>query len=239
MSCLTCGKEFGNNFELLEHEKRRCKNKVCKKCGSVFQRVEHLERHRRSKEKIICTCCQKTFCNSDHHQRHLRTVWNSENKNKDLKRQINPATGYESYDGFKKLVEEKDYDIATKATSSKFKTVYNFKIDSTYTYENLQDAPKEIYRNHNVFKINLAFGFILYQTATGEFKYYYVSSNNMLFDCAITISSMEDLDNFMKKVINLDLATNYYLKKPSSSWILAGLTNVQMYVYKLEIIPLN
>ena len=239
MSCLTCGKKFGNNFELLEHEKRRCKNKVCKKCGSVFQRVEHLERHRRSKEKIICTCCQKTFCNSDHHQRHLRTVWNSENKNKDLKRQISPATGYESYDGFKKLVEEKDYDIGTKTTTSKFKTVYNIKIDSTYTYENLQDVLKEIYRNHNVFKINLAFGFILYHTGTGEFKYYYVSSNNMLFDCSITISSMEDLNNFMKKVVNLDLATNYYLKKPSSSWVLAGLTNVQICIYGLESIPLD
>ena len=235
MSCLTCGKKFGNNFELLQHEKRRYRNKVCKKCGSVFQRVEHLERHQKSRKKITCTCCQKTFCNSDHHQRHLRTVWNSENQNKDLKRQINPATGYESYDGFKKLVEEKDYDIATKTTSSKFKTVYNFTIDSTYTYENLKDVLKEIYRNQqNVFKINLAFGFILYQTGTGEFKYYYVSNNNMLFDSAITITSMEDLDNFMKKVINLDLATNYYLKKPSSSWVLAGLTNEQIYVYRLQ-----
>ena len=100
----------------------------------------------------------------------MRTVWNSENKNKDLKRQISPASGYESYDGFKKLVDEKDYDIATKTTSSKFKTIYNFKIDSTYTYKNLQENLQEIYRNQqNVFKINLAFGFILYQTATGEF----------------------------------------------------------------------
>ena len=78
----------------------------------------------------------------------------------------------------------------------------------------------------------MAFGFILYQTGTGEFKYYYVSSNNMLFDHAITITTMEDLDNFMKKVINLDLATNYYLKKPSSSWVLAGLTNVQICIYR-------
>ena len=64
---------------------------------------------------------------------------------------------------------------------------------------------------------------------------YYVSSNSFLFDRAITISSIEDLNNFMRKVINLDLATNYYLKKPSSSWVLAGLTNVQICIYKLDV----
>ena len=61
----------------------------------------------------------------------------------------------------------------------------------------------------------------------------------MLFDHAITISSLEDLNNFMKKVINLDLATNYYLKKPSSSWVLAGLTNLQICIYRLENTPIG
>ena len=159
-------------------------------------------------------------------------MWKSDRKNiVDLKQEINPASGYESYDGFQKLIVEKDYDIGT--TTSGFKTVYNIKIDSTYTYENLRDKLQEIYRTQqNVFKINLAFGFILYQIVTGEFKYHYISSNNMLFDQAITITSIEDLNNFIKKVVNLDLATNYYLKKPSSSWVLAGLTNVQICIYK-------
>ena len=114
---------------------------------SVFKKEQDLNRHQKSKKKIICNCCQKTFCNSDHHQRHLRTVWNSENKSKDLKQQVNPASGYESYEGFKKLLEEKDYDIGTKTTTDEFKTVYDFKIDSTYTYDNLRDFLQEMYRN--------------------------------------------------------------------------------------------
>ena len=232
--CLVCKKNFENNFKLIEHEKRRCKNKECEDCGSVFHQVRDLERHKRSKKKIVCTCCQKTFCNSEHHQQHLRTAFKDNNKIVDLKQQIHPASEYESYDDFQKLVEEKDYDIGTKTTKSKFKDIYNLKIDSNYTYENLQELLLEIYKSQqNPFKINLAFGFILYQIVTDEFKYYYVSSNNFLFDHAITISSLEDLNNFMKKVINLDLATNYYLKKPSSSWVLAGLTNVQICIYKI------
>ena len=133
----------------------------------------------------------------------------------------------------KKLLQEKDFDIRTKIRTSKFKTVYNIKIDSTYTYENLRDALQKIYgTQEKSFKINLAFGFILYQVVTGEFKYYYVSSNNMLFDHSITIGDMEDLNNFIQKVMNLDLATNYYLKKLSSSWVLAGLANLQICVYR-------
>ena len=231
--CLTCKKNFENNFELLEHEKKRCKNRVCKDCKSVFHQVRDLERHQRSKKKIVCTCCQKTFCNDEHHQQHLRTVSKDESKTVDLKQQIHPATPYESLDGFQELVAEKDNDIRTRTTTSEFKDTYNLKIDSNYTYQDLRDKILEIYKSQQNFKMNLAFGFILYQIVTGEFKYYYVSSNNFLFDRAITISSIEDLNNFMKKVMNLDLATNYYLKKPSSNWVLAGLTNVQICIYKI------
>ena len=231
--CLTCKKNFENNFELLEHEKKRCKNRVCKDCKSVFHKVRDLERHQRSKKKIVCTCCQKTFCNDEHHQQHLRTVSKDESKTVDLKQQIHPATPYESLDGFQELVAEKDNDIRTRTTTSEFKDTYNLKIDSNYTYQDLRDKILEIYKNQHNFKMNLAFGFILYQIVTDQFKYYYVSSNNLLFDRAITISSIEDLNNFMKKVMNLDLATNYYLKKPLSSWVLAGLTNVQICIYKI------
>ena len=231
--CLTCKKNFENNFELLEHEKKRCKNRVCKDCKSVFHKVRDLERHQRSKKKIVCTCCQKTFCNDEHHQQHLRTVSKDESKTVDLKQQIHPATPYESLDGFQELVAEKDNDIRTRTTTSEFKDTYNLKIDSNYTYQDLRDKILEIYKSQQNFKMNLAFGFILYQIVTDQFKYYYVSSNNFLFDRAITISSIEDLNNFMKKVMNLDLATNYYLKKPSSNWVLAGLTNVQICIYKI------
>ena len=217
----------------LRTRKKRCKNKVCKDCKSVFHQVRDLERHQRSKKKIVCTCCQKTFCSNEHHQQHLRTVSKDESKTVDLKQQIHPATQYESLDGFQELVAEKDNDIRTRTTTSEFKDTYNLKIDSNYTYQDLRDKILEIYKSQQNFKMNLAFGFILYQIVTDQFKYYYVSSNNFLFDRAITISSIEDLNNFMKKVVNLDLATNYYLKKPSSSWVLAGLTNVQICIYKI------
>ena len=84
--------------------------------------------------------------------------------------------------------------------------------------------------------MNLGFGFILYNTITGEFKYYYNSSNNMFFEHSITIANRQDLTNFFKKVVNLDLATNYYLKKPSSGWVLAGLTNIEFFIFDMKVL---
>ena len=100
--CLTCGKSFENNSWLLDHEKRRFKSKECTGCGAVFRKERDFEKHRQSKKRIVRDCCHKTFCSTDHHQQYSRTVWKSNNKIiKDLNQQINPASGYENYDGFK------------------------------------------------------------------------------------------------------------------------------------------
>ena len=38
----------------------------------------------------------------------------------------------------------------------------------------------------------------------------------------------------MKKVCDLDLETNAYLSKPTSSWTLAGITNIEVWVYERD-----
>ena len=97
--------------------------------------------------------------------------------------------------------------------------IINRQIDSIFTYGDLEKLFIDIYsEQQNAFKVNFGFGFILYDTINEQFKYFYNSSNNMLFEHAITIADRQDLAKFLKKIINLDLATNYYLKKPSSGW---------------------
>ena len=38
----------------------------------------------------------------------------------------------------------------------------------------------------------------------------------------------------MERIIGLDLAENYYLKRPSSGWVLAGLTNLEIKKFYLN-----
>ena len=43
----------------------------------------------------------------------------------------------------------------------------------------------------------------------------------------------------MKHIVSLDLATNFYLKKPSSGWVLAGLTNIEYIITELKNVPIG
>ena len=49
---------------------------------------------------------------------------------------------------------------------------------------------------------------------------------------SLTIKNRFDLGKFMKKIIDLDLQTNYYLRKP-------GLTNLEIFVVPLKDVPTN
>ena len=55
----------------------------------------------------------------------------------------------------------------------------------------------------------------------------------MLFDNAVTISNRKDLSDLMEH-INLDLSTNFYLRKPRSGWVLAGITNLEIMIFELK-----
>ena len=75
---------------------------------------------------------------------------------------------------------------------------------------------------------------MLYHAIEEKFKYFYVFSNNLLFDKAFTVSSKKDEEKLFQHIVDLDLINNYYLKKPSSSWILIGLPNLKVNVYLMK-----
>ena len=116
----------------------------------------------------------------------------------------------------------------------------NRKIKPDFTYQNLKDILIDIYtKQSNAYKINIAFASILYNTIEDIFKYHYSSSNILLFEHAFFVTDREDIDKFMKKIIGLDLTTNYYFKKPSSNWVLAEISNVVIFIYKMKHKPIG
>ena len=118
--------------------------------------------------------------------------------------------------------------------------IINQKVGSNFTYNDLELLLVDIYsKQTNSFKINLGIAFVLYNIKTKEYKYHYVSSNQLLFEKAISITNMQDVERFMKKVCDLDLATNAYLRKPTSSWTLAGITNIEVWVYEMKNTPIG
>ncbi len=138
------------------------------------------------------------------------------------------------------MVEEKISQIASIRKKKRHYTIINEHIGPEYTYKELNDLILNEYtQQRNSFKVNLGFGYILYNTVKDEYKYHYVSQNNMLFENAITIKNRDDVSNLLNHIISLDLPTNYYLKKPSSSWVLAGLTNIEMIIIQMKHVPIG
>ena len=238
--CEKCCKSFNNHFEQAAHELRRCKANNCKNCGAKFRKHRDLLRHEKNRKDIICTHCDRKFCSNEHFNQHLRTIQEVDDTDIDLNQRIQPDTGYEENNGYKEILESKAAEIDDREEVRKYYKMINKKIDTSFTYQQLKDILIDIYtKQSNAFKINIGFSFILYNTIEDIYKYHYNSSNNLLFEHAFTVADREDIDRFMYKIINLDLATNYYLKKPSSNWILAGITNVEIFIYEMKHTPIG
>ena len=91
----------------------------------------------------------------------------------------------------------------------------------------------------SVFKINLGFGVVLYNTVQQRHKYYYVSNNSYLIEKSTTISNRTDMNDFYEKIKNLNIAEKYFYQRPSSSWVLAGVPSIEIKVYRIRSIPIG
>ena len=242
-TCKTCDKKFRQVRDLREHESThisRISQRECTICGKTFERARDLEIHQENAVPSECDQCDTTFCHRSELERHKRTTHTGKgideiNYDDQLKQLILPPTGYEETDGYK---EEMAIHMSKIRDSRKEKVVYIFlnkEITPAFTYQDLQDLIYETAMERGkVFKINLGFGFILYHLIDKVFKYFYVSSNTLLFDVAYTISKRSNIKMLMEKIIDLDLTTSYYMKRPSSGWVLAGMPNVEIKIFYLN-----
>ena len=111
----------------------------------------------------------------------------------------------------------------------------NKEIDPDFTYGDLYKlllAQLEQQDGH-AFKVNLGFGFVLFHIHTGEYRYYYNSTNNMLFERAVTVNEISDIRALIQRIIDLDLGETYYLRRPDSSWMLSSLPNIELSIFRL------
>lgn len=199
----------------------------CEECYQIFDRDSRLVKHKKGR-KIKCQHCTKTFCNHDVYHKHLRTIQSPVSDIPNINQQIQPRTSYDGDAGFQAIRLGKLNEISDWKKETQNYTIINKAINHKFTYKDLMQWLSQIYQNRRTaFKINLGFGFVLYNPMNNEYKYFYVSDNNMLFDRAYTIDSQRDIEHFMRKIVAIDLPTNCYLSKPGSGWVLSSITNVQ------------
>ena len=247
MQCDKCGEVFESVDKYFLHRLGHRKS-TCQKCRQTFTSKANLTKHQRKKNRVNCHHCTGEFCSTEHLQKHLRSIPKEElprsKENtlkwiKELDQPIYPSM-YETTEEYRDLVQEKRQDIQDHQEIHSYYQIHNREIDSRFTYRDIRDMLLDIYsKKRNAFKVNLGFGFILYKPISEEWKYFYPSTNNLLFETAFTVTNPRDIRKLMKQIISLDLATNYYLKKPSSAWIFAGLTNIRIQIIDQKGVPIS
>jgi len=113
--------------------------------------------------------------------------------------------------------------------------IINRQMNHRYSYQDLENTLRDIlYEQDSAIQANIGFGFILQNTVTKEFKYFFDSRNHLLYDRPVTIKCEDDLFHFTHEVATFDLAKKYYLDMTPSIWVVAGFTNVELHVSSIN-----
>ena len=103
----------------------------------------------------------------------------------------------------------------------------------------VEDKIRQIYttlfeRQKKVFKTNIQFEYLLYDTNGKNFKDYYGSNNTNIFDTAQTITNRKELNEFLDRLLNKDLMKKYIESRPSSKYKFWNFVS-----FTIKIIPLD
>ena len=191
-NCNWCSQQFGNHRTRLENHQQKATRVSCNVCNENFCFKSRLQQHQRTEGHGLPTVKQT--------QRRLRSV-----TNKELTEKICPDTGYSDMAEYQECLDTNYDKIRTFTKMDSNMKVVNQQIPPTFTYGDLKSLLADVRSDEqHVFKINLGFGLILYHTITKTYRYFYVSSNHLLFDKAYTISTTYDMRDFYEKIVTLD-----------------------------------
>ena len=219
-TCSTCNEKFRDVRKLQIHWRTHIPVVFKTRCTMCNKNVRNLQKHRKNADPRVCNQCDTIFCHVSEYERHNRTEhigWGITTKidNSKFDQPIYPRTGYENNEGYLEEMEKHHNKICDSRSEGKFHVLINKKLTSDFTYNDLQKLLDDIYvSQRTAFKVNLGFGFMLYHTISKEFKYFYVSSNNLLFARAFTISSKKDITSLMERIIDLNLAETFIRMGP-------------------------
>ena len=215
----------------------------CTTCGKEHKRFSDLKKHLLKVVPQACDLCDQTLCNlSDYNRHRINVHRGGEIEPEDKKYQkildepIFAPTGMEEHVEYKAVVEENYSEIKDKIEDKPgLYAVINRELAPGFTFQELHDQLVESLLKHGrSAKFNIGFGFLLQHKLTDEFRYYYVSTNTMLFKKAHTISKRKDIENIIKIIHDMNVGEHYYLMRPNSSWIVAGITNMKFKLFYMH-----
>lgn len=107
--------------------------------------------------------------------------------------------------------------IAEQTESKSLYAFYNFPITNSFTRDDIMMFVNKIYEAQNrVFRLNLVFGFILFNQEDNEYRYFKPYQNSEVFDFPFYISSRKDLTTFENQLQEIDICTFIVRNRPNT-----------------------
>ncbi len=244
--CDFCEKKFCNerDYGLHQISVHHVNPRKCKICSKEYKTIRALRKHRIDAEPEQCDECNLVFCHKRDMNLHKMTTHTGGGCEADteltniFEQPICSATGFEKDSDYLEVINEHERIIKDHVKEKK--NIYaniNKEITPQFTYKDLHELVKnEVHKRGKVCRINIGFGIMLKNKLTNAYRYYYVSTNHLLFKQAFTISTRDDINKFIKELYDINVCETSYLTRPDSSWVVAGLPNVLIKLSLLNVV---
>ena len=188
---------------------------TCAICERTFNRRSRLDAHIAKRAEIItCDKCPELFCYEYQLTQHKQTAHVTGGSGVQLQHDstldtpILPDSGHPQTTAYQEAINDNYTKICNRTINTTTKKTINKQLTPNFTYGDLKRLLMEIRRGESsAFKINIGFVLMLFDTVNEVYRYFYVSSNNLLFNRAFTISTNNDMTDFFNKIVSLDLTT--------------------------------
>ena len=96
---------------------------------------------------------------------------------------------------------------------------HNFQSNNLHVgYREIRGYIQHIFNDYdNAFRINFAFGMILFNNETGEYRYYIPHFNSRILTYPFTISNRNSIRFCMHKITEIDISENARAVRPSTA----------------------
>lgn len=109
---------------------------------------------------------------------------------------------------------------------------YNFPISNDFPIDELMVFVNKIYNlQTKTFRLNLVFGYILWNHETKNYRYFKPYNNTEIFDFPLYISKRRDLNKFEEKLQEIDICSYVMKDSPNTKWKFFAVTNVKFFLY--------
>ena len=245
IDCSICEKRFCHQADYNNHQRtiHQLNPLQCSTCSKEFSTRQRLEDHKKNPISQDCDLCDQKFCHQADYNKHkiLEHIGGAVDNSVDeeyesiLKQQIFAANvELDNDEEYQNIVQINKSHIEDKVVDRKMYMNVNKELTTDFTYKDLEDLIVHAVEKHKtVMKFNIGFGIVLKNVLTSEYRYYYVSTNHMLFNRAKTISTLSAVKNIIKEIYDMNITEHYYMVRPSSGWSLVKITNVFFKLFNL------